>query len=801
VGDEIITEQDRKVEAFSDAYEDLLGSINTRQHTIDLGEVGVQTANLQELEEMFTEHEVWATIKGMPADRAPGPDGFCGAFYVRAWPVIKTDIMACLAKLGVGDGRGFARLNRALITLIPKKPDAETISDYRPISLVHSFAKLFSKLVANRLRLRLGEVVSSNQSAFIKGRCLHDNFMLVRQVARRINTRRQKGVLLKLDLSRAFDTMSWSFLFEVLRHMGFGELFLRWIALLLQTANTRVTVNGVPGRRFVHTRGLRQGDPTSPMLFVIGMEVLTAMVVKAVEDNLLGGLAGTTALQRISIYADDVVFFCKPVEEELTTIKRIMELFGEATGLRVNYNKTTATMIRGTEEELNRTKAIIGCRSQDFPIKYLGLQLALRPLTKAEWQPMLDAVVHTLPAWQRGLIARAGRLTLINAVMLARPIHHIIVEDPPKWLLEEVEKHLRGFFWVGKKRANGGQCLVAWDNISKPKRYGGLGVKDLRLQGLALRVRWEWLRRTDESRPWQGLNLIADAKAQEVFRSFAKLEVGAGTRIFFWQDRWITGRCVQDIAPLVLESVATRRKNSRTVADALLNNTWLSDIGPELSLDGWAQCINLWEEIELVERDGSRPDRFAWIGAANGVYSAKDTYRLLCMGQEVFSMHDPIWNSFAPPKCKIFAWLAVRYRLWTSDRRYRHGLQDRSAACFWCLQEEDALDHVLMRCPYARQVWFGCITAVGLNIVEPNRDSSLESWWSSARELVRRKDRRSFDTLVILIAWQIWKQRNARVFGNTQLQCSTTQLLFRIKEEFELWKLAKRGGEHQIARE
>jgi hypothetical protein len=161
----------------------------------------------------------------------------------------------------------------------------------------------------------------------------------------------------------------------------------------------------------------------------------------------------------------------------------------------------------------------------------------------------------------------------------------------------------------------------------------------------------------------------------------------------------------------------------------------------------------------------------------------------------------PVWNSFAPPKCKIFAWLALRYRLWTSDKRFRHGLQDRSAACFWCLQEEDALDHVLMRCLYARQVWFGCITAVGLNIVEPNRDSSLESWWSSARELVRRKDRRSFDTLVILIAWQIWKQRNARVFGNTQLQCSTTQLLFRIKEEFELWKLAKRGGERQIARE
>nr|XP_051201783.1 uncharacterized protein LOC127315326 [Lolium perenne] len=519
--------------------------------------------------------------------------------------------MTCLYKLGVGDGRGFARLNRALITLIPKKPDAMEISDFRPISLVHSFAKLFSKLVANRLRLRLGDVVSANQSAFIRGRCLHDNFMLVRQVARRINTRRQTGLLLKLDLSRAFDTMSWSFLFEVLRHMGFGDLFLRWIGILLQTANTRVTVNGVPGRRFRHNRGLRQGDPTSPMMFVIGMEVLTALVIKATEDNLLSGLAGTTALQRVSIYADDVVLFCKPVEEELATIRQIMEAFGEASGLRVNYMKTTATMIRGSDEELNRAKAIIGYRSQDFPIK----------------------------------------------------------------------------------------------------------------------------------------------------------------------------------------------KNSRTVADTLLDNSWLRDLGPELSVEGWAQCIRLWDEIELVDRDASRPDRFTWPGSIKGVYSAKDTYRMLCLGQEEFSMYKPIWHSFAPPKCKNFVWLALRYRLWTSDRRHRHGLQDRSAACYWCLQDEDNLDHVLMRCSYARQVWFGCITAAGLNIVEPNRDSSLESWWSSARDLVRRRDRNSFDTLVILIAWQIWKQRNARVFGNTNLQFSTAQMLIYIKEEFGLWKLAKRGEEYQFARE
>jgi hypothetical protein len=100
----------------------------------------------------------------MQPDRAPGPDGFIGAFFQKAWPVtIKQDIMAGIFKLGVGDGRGFARLNRALITLIPKKQDAEFIGDFRPISLVHSFSKLFSKIFANRMQTRIGEIISVNQ--------------------------------------------------------------------------------------------------------------------------------------------------------------------------------------------------------------------------------------------------------------------------------------------------------------------------------------------------------------------------------------------------------------------------------------------------------------------------------------------------------------------------------------------------------------------------------------------------------------------------------------------------------------
>jgi hypothetical protein len=293
--------------------------------------------------------------------------------------------MSGLFKLAVGDGRGFGKLNRALITLIPKKPDADSVGDFRPISLVHSFSKLFSKILANRLRPRLPELVSTNQSAFVKGRSLHDNFILVRQVARKINLRKQKGVLLKLDIARAFDSLSWAFLFEVLSHMGFSETFCNWLAILLRTATTRVTVNGVPGERIQHAHGLRQGDPTSPMLFVIGIEVLTTVVIRAVEEQLLQNLAGITPLQRISVFADDVVIFLKPDVPDLLAVKEILGIFGEASGLRINYRKTTATLIRGQPEDGDRVKELLNCEIARFPIRYLGLQLALRPLTKAEW--------------------------------------------------------------------------------------------------------------------------------------------------------------------------------------------------------------------------------------------------------------------------------------------------------------------------------------------------------------------------------------------------------------------------------
>lgn len=419
----------------------------------------METIDLADMETIFTQEEAWNTIRDLPPDRAPGPDGFVGAFYQRAWPIIKHDLMAVMLKLYVEDGRGFGRLNRAHIVLIPKKADAEEIGDFRPISLTHSATKLFAKMLANRAQRRMKELVAANQSAFITGRNLHDNFLLVRQVARKIYARKEAGVFLKLDISRAFDSIAWPFLFDVLRNKGFGQKWLAWISILLKTSTTRVVVNGIPGRSFTHVKGLRQGDPISPLLFVIALDVLTKIMNKAAMEGVVSSYTGITPTQRLSIFADDVALFVRPTDGDLSFVRAALQAFGDASGLKVNYSKSSAVLIRGDVADQQRVASMLQCSIGAFPCKYLGLQLAINQLSRTDWQPMLDKAKRCVPAWQRGMIQKPGRLILVKSIISARPIHSFMVMDAPAWVFEKLDQWMRAFFGRAKKKPTAG---IAW---------------------------------------------------------------------------------------------------------------------------------------------------------------------------------------------------------------------------------------------------------------------------------------------------------------------------------------------------
>lgn len=197
---------------------------------------------------------------------------------------------------------------------------------------MHGAIKIFDKVLACRLAEELPHLIGLHQSAFVKGRALHDNFTLVQSMARRLHALKRPTIMLKLDISKVFDTVQWPFLLEVLHAMGFGRKWTNWIAGLLATSSTRIMVNGMPGAPIYSCKGLRQGGPLSPMLFIIIMEPLQQLFRLAADMQVLAPLARDGLKQRLSIFADDVIVFLKPIISDLSACLSILKLFGVASG-------------------------------------------------------------------------------------------------------------------------------------------------------------------------------------------------------------------------------------------------------------------------------------------------------------------------------------------------------------------------------------------------------------------------------------------------------------------------------------
>jgi mannosylglycoprotein endo-beta-mannosidase len=247
--------------------------------------------------------------------------------------------MNAIGGFGELHAHGLHWLNSANIVLLPKKEGAEDISDFRPISLIHAIAKIIAKLLALRLAPFMNGLVSNAQSAFIKKRSIHDNFLYVKNLATRFNKAKIPALLFKLDIRKAFDSVRWEYILDLLQMRGFPPQFRDWVTALFATATSRVLLNGIAGVPIDHGRGLRQGDPLSPLLFVLAIDPITQILEEAIRIGLLNKLRGCGIILRTSLYADDAAVFVAPSKMDIQNLAAFSIVLGKSPACALTSRK------------------------------------------------------------------------------------------------------------------------------------------------------------------------------------------------------------------------------------------------------------------------------------------------------------------------------------------------------------------------------------------------------------------------------------------------------------------------------
>lgn len=370
-------------------------------------------------------------------------------------------------------------MSSVAIALVPKSNSATNMSKFRPISCCNVIYKCISKMLSTRLKLIMPEIISSYQSAFVPKRLIGDNILLAKSLCRNyhLNSGEPRSAI-KPDLRKAFDSINWSFLRKVLEKMGFPLIFVNWIMKCVSSCMVSVKVNGALEGYFQAKSGLRQGDPVSPYLFVISMEVLTACINRAIEraDFKYHWKAASPTISHF-IFANDILLFAKGEVNSVKTLLDGVNSFSRLSGLMVNQEKSACFFYNVAPAIEQQIIHLSGFNRGTFPVTYLGLPLITSKLKARDCLPLILKLCLKFESWLCRFLSFAGRLQLLKLVLFGTQSYWTTNLFLPKCILKQIQSMYIKFLWGGSHTSSAA-AKVAWKDCCLPKSEGGLGLRD-----------------------------------------------------------------------------------------------------------------------------------------------------------------------------------------------------------------------------------------------------------------------------------------------------------------------------------
>lgn len=341
--------------------------------------------------------------------------------------------------------------------------------------------KIILKILANRLKLALLFIISPEQTGFMKDRNISDGIIITSEIIHSIKLKKTRGVILKLDFEKAFDTVNWDFLFDVLSRMNFGSRWIMWMRSIFKTMKITVLINGSSTNEFSPSRGLRQGDQLSPLLFNLVGQILHHLINTAnIHGKFTGIQIGKDGMNFTHLqFADDTLLFINGDDTSIYNVKSILITFQLLFGLCINFSKSELLALNYDQEQQEIWANKLGCRVGNWPLKYLGVPLGISQKSKELREPLVQNFNNKLNNWLSVNLNMAGKLTLMKATLDSLPIHWFNFFHMPVGIRNKIDMIRRKFLWGADK-----MHLLSWHRVLLDKKHRGLGITNLEHRNL-----------------------------------------------------------------------------------------------------------------------------------------------------------------------------------------------------------------------------------------------------------------------------------------------------------------------------